>query len=173
MKNVISSVLLGCLLSLSVTSMAQENEAEVIKILDDLRTQWDTEAVKMETYEGLKQYCRNRPYRDNMILLLKQIHHYDSSLYDIVITKYQDKEDPEAKATLADIETLEIEYTTKSFMRFLRNECMEFNNIEMNKNSANYEAYKEELETELFKYVEGITRQIDVIDDHAHHLTGI
>ena len=163
--------LMAMLIGFCSPVFAQETQEEVFETIDALRVQWDTEAVNLETYEGLESYCRNRAYRDNTILLLNQIHHYDSSLYKIVTMKYAVDQDPEARATIDDIETLEVDYTTKSFMIFLREECMTFNDVERNKNMEGYEAYRKELEAELIKYVTSITKQIDIIDEHAHHLT--
>lgn len=144
-----------------------------MKIIDDLTLEWDEAAVNLETYEGLRQYCRDRSYRDNTILLLNTIHHYDSSLYKIVTDKYASNQDAEAKATLDDIQTLELDYATKRFLTFLRNECMTFNDNERNKNIEGYDEVVKEIENEMIEYVEAITRQIDTVDEHIHHLKGL
>lgn len=148
-------------------------EENIVQIIDELTLQWDTEAVNLETHDGFQNYCRNRAYRDNTILLLNKIHHYDTSLYFIVTEKFNKEEDLEARATLEDIETLEIDYTTSSFMTFLREECMKFNDLEMNKSSEDYEVQMNELEAELAKYIDAITRRIDLVDEHVHHLKGL
>lgn len=155
----------------SFCAFAQEEN--IVKIIDDLTLEWDEAAVKLETYEGLSQYCRDRAYRDNTIALLNQIHHYDSSLYNIVTEKYATSEDAEAKATLEDIEKLELNYATKRFLSFLRKECMSFNDNERNKNIDGYDEMVSEIESEMVTYVEAITLQIDIIDEHAHHLKGL
>lgn len=154
-----------------MTSYAQEED--IVKIIDDLTLEWDESAIKLETYEGLTKYCRDRSYRDNTILLLNQIHHYDSSLYKIVKEKFGTTGDEEAKATLDDIETLEMDYATKRFLSFLRKECMALNDNERNKNMSGYDEMVQELEAELIEYVEAITRQIDTVDEHVHHLKGL
>lgn len=149
---------------------AQESEKNIIEIIDDLTVQWDEEAKELETYNGLQKYCRDKAYRDNTVLLLNTIHHYDSSLYKIVTDKYANNQDPEAKATLDDIETLELDYATKRFLNFLRRECMTFNDNENNKNIEGYDEMVAEIEAEMVDYVEAITKQIDMVDEHVHHL---
>lgn len=148
-------------------------ESDIVQIIDELTLQWDEEAKELETYDGLRKYCRDRAYRDNTIQLLNQIHHYDSSLYTIVKKKFANNEDPEAKATLEDIETLELDYATKRFLNFLRRECMSFNDNENNKNIAGYDEMIKEIEAEMVDYVEAITKQIDTVDEHVHHLKGL
>lgn len=151
-------------------SFAQKSDGDIVEIIDDLTTQWDEEADELETYEGLQRYCRDRAYRDNTILLLNTIHHYDSTLYKAVTDKYAKNKDKEAKATLDDIEKLELDYATKRFLTFLRSECMSFNDNENNKNIDGYEEMVEEIEAEMVGYVDAITKQIDVVDEHVHHL---
>lgn len=161
-----------CFLFTCLTSVAQEEE-NIVEIIDELTLKWDTEALTLKTYKGLQAYCSTRPYRDKTIKLLDQIHHYDTLLYGIVSRKYQSSKDEEADATLKDIETLEVEYTTKNFKRFIHRECNGVNEIEQNFGRAGGEEYNREvkkLEKELAKYVESITNRIDIIDEHIHHL---
>lgn len=156
----------------TITSVQAQGE-DIVKIIDDLTIKWDEEAKTLETYDGLHRYCRDRAYRDNTIALLNSIHHYDSSLYSIVKEKYAANQDPEAKATIDDIEKLELDYATKRFLNFLRSECMSFNDNENNKNIAGYDEMIQEIELEMVDYVEAITKQIDLVDEHVHHLKGL
>lgn len=153
------------------TSVAQNSA--IIKTVDSLTQIWDREALILETYDGMNEYCRNGQHRRNTIKLVKIIHHYDSVLYSTVSNKYSSNQDPEAKATLDDIEKLEKEYTTQGFLDFIHSECSTFNEIESNYGSAKgkkYDKEVEKMEKELVKYVEAITQQIDIIDEHIHHL---
>ena len=105
--------------------------------------------------------------------MLDEIHHYDTLLYGIVTRKYNADKDKEAKATIDDIETLEVEYTTRAFKQFVHKECNTYNEIENNYGASKGEEYQTEvkaLEEELQKYVVSITRRIDIIDEHVHHL---
>ena len=168
MKKVILLLFIFC----STTILAQD-DSEVVKKVDDLRYSWDDEALKLETYKGLGEFCKNSSYRKQIIGMLDEIHHYDTLLYGIVTRKYENGKDDEAKATLDDIETLEADYTTKAFRKFIHQECNTFNEIENNLGRAKGPAYEKEvkkLENELKKYVAEITKQIDIIDEHVHHL---
>ena len=155
---------------ITVYNAAVAQDEDIVKIIDVLTIKWDEEAKDLETYEGLKKYCRDKAYRDNTIELLNTIHHYDSSLFKIVTDKYANSKDPEAKATLEDIETLELDYATRRFLNFLRRECMSLNDNENNKNLEGYDEIVLDIEDEMIQYVEDITRQIDLIDEHIHHL---
>ncbi len=170
------SLLILLFLCAALPMSAQDDRENIVQIIDDLTIQWDEGAEKLESYEGLRDYCRVKPYRDKTKKLLDQIHHYDTVLYLIVQEKYAVDSDPEAKATIDDIETLETDYTTKSFIIFLREECQEFNYVENNLGSAKGEEYEEEVRTieeELGKYIKAITKQVDTIDEHVHHLKGL
>ena len=94
-------------------------------------------------------------------------------MYGIVSTKYANSKDKEAEATLKDIVTVEADYTTKSFKEFLQEECEGFNEIEESTSRGSGSKYYKEvekLEKELSKYVLTITKRIDIIDEHIHHL---
>ncbi len=156
----------------SVSVMAQ-TDSEVAKTIDKLRYAWDDEAEKLETYEGLGNFCSESTYRKKIINMLDEIHHYDTLLYGIVTRKFNANQDAEAKATIEDIETLEVDYTTLSFKKFVHKECNTYNEIENNLGAAKGKEYEKEvkaLEEELIKYVDAITKRIDIIDEHVHHL---
>jgi hypothetical protein len=153
--------------------IASAQDENIVSIIDDLTVKWDKQAAQLETYTGLKYYCTADVYRDKTINLLDEIHHYDTLLYGIVSRKYANTKDREAEATLKDIITVEAEYTTKSFKEFLVKECEGFTEIEENysrKSGSKYYDKIEKLEKELSKYVVVITKRIDLIDEHIHHL---
>lgn len=165
--------LLTILCLFTFCAFSQEDEAGVVKAVDDLTIKWDNEAEMLQTYEGLGSFCGESQYRKKIIEMLDEIHHYDTLLYGIVTRKFTNNKDPEAKLTLDDIETLESDYTTKEFRRFIHQECNTYNDIERNLGSEKGKEYKEEvkaLEDELKKYVIEVTKQIDLIDEHVHHL---
>jgi len=166
---------LASLLFMSVifASIAQEDDQGVVATFDELTVDWDNEEIKLKTYEGLHDYCKVQSYRAKIIGLLKDIHHYDSALYEIVQAKYSSNNDSEAKATLNDIAKLESEYTTRAFLNFGHKECRTFNNIEQHYSNKEDKGFRKEvkaLEKELVKYVDMVTKQIDIIDEHIHHL---
>ena len=151
---------------------SSEDEKNIVAIIDDLTVKWDKQAEQMTKYIGLKYYCTAEVYRDKTTNLLDDIHHYDTLLYGIVTRKYANSKDKEAEATLKDIITVEADYTTKSFKEFLQKECDGFEAVEKLSKADGSKYYKEveKLEKELAKYVVIITKRIDLIDEHIHHL---
>ncbi|MEM9895843.1 MAG: hypothetical protein AAF789_05695 [Bacteroidota bacterium] len=148
-------------------------EKKVREKIDALRIEWDAEALKLGSYKGLGEFCSQSFYRKKVVTMLDEIHHYDTLLYGIVTRKFADSNDPEAKATIDDIITLEADYTTLSFKKFIHMECNTYNEVERNYGGEKGKAYDKEvgkLEKELVKYVDRITKRIDIIDEHVHHL---
>ncbi|MGL1888494.1 MAG: hypothetical protein OCD76_18400 [Reichenbachiella sp.] len=169
MKKSIIILFIACLASIAVK--AQTND--IVSLVDSLTIVWDKEAVVLETYEGMKEFCHSQPHRAKTVKLMKTIHHYDSVLFQTVTEKYKASGDEEAKATLKDIKKLEETYTTASFIKFLHHECNTVVMIEKNYGRTKGKEYQKEvksLEKELVKYVEEVTNQIDIIDEHIHHL---
>ena len=153
--------------------VSAQDEKNIVTIIDDLTAKWDKQAVDLQKYIGLRYYCTADVYRDKTIGLLDDIHHYDTLLYGIVTRKYEGTKDKEAEATLKDIVTVEAEYTTPNFKAFLKKECEGFTDIEENygkQDGSKYYKEVEKLEKELAKYVITITKRIDLIDEHIHHL---
>ena len=140
--------------------------------METLINTWDQEAKKLSTYEGLSNFCTNQAYRDETISTLKGIHHYDSILYDIIAKKARFGDNAEMKKTLKDIAKVESELSIRSFLVFLQEECNARKEIENNarKTGEDKDAEVYMLETELAKYVKHITKRIDTIRDHIHHL---
>ncbi|WP_456461966.1 hypothetical protein [Reichenbachiella sp.] len=171
MKKLTLTFLLFSLSTLSLT--AQKKVNDIIFIVDELRTTWDIEALKMEKYDGMREYCHSKPYRNKILDLLDQIHHYDTTLYYTVSDKYDVSSDPEAKETLADIMTLETVYTNPNFVAFLKKECEKVIHIEKNmakKDSGGFDKDISALEEELIEYIDAVTERVDLVDEHIHHL---
>lgn len=159
------------ILLVSMSSYAQDED--IVAIIDDLTIKWDKQAKSLEKYSGMKYYCTSETYRDKTIGLLDKIHHYDTVLYNIVSEKYEGVKDKEAASTLKDILTVETDYTTPNFKSFLGQECDRFKEIEEKYDKSSGSPYYKEvekLEKELAKYVINVTKRIDLIDEHVHHL---
>ncbi|MEO9966591.1 MAG: hypothetical protein ABJF11_12415 [Reichenbachiella sp.] len=151
----------------------EDSQKDIISIIDELRTKWDIEALKMESYTGMKEYCHSNPYRRGISQLLRKIHHYDTTLYFTVTDKYDTNEDAAAKETLDDILTLETKYTTPNFVAFLKEECKKVIHIEKNlakKDSGGFDKDIDALEEELTQYIDAVTERVDLVDEHIHHL---
>jgi len=155
-----------------IANICMAQDSEIVRIMDALRAEWDTKVQFLSSYDDLRNLCGNDSYRRDLVAVLNTIHHYDTTLYEAVMEKYTRTSDPVAKATLDDIEALEANYTTRSFMIFVRKECQEYKLTEngVSKEGTEYEANRKRIEMELIKYLPEITRQIDLIDEHAHHL---
>ncbi|MEM6831686.1 MAG: hypothetical protein AAF551_14340, partial [Bacteroidota bacterium] len=110
---------------------AQEDEKERLdERIDKVTYQWDLEADKLATYEGLLVVCTDKPYRMEIISLLNEIHHLDSVLYDVLVELSRVNTDKEIRKTIKEIEQFENEYDTKSFIHFMSKECKASKEIE-------------------------------------------
>ncbi len=158
------------LLTISFNLFGQDEK--VVLEMDKLRADWDAKAQNLTTYDDLKNLCKDRAFRRDLTKMLDNIHHYDSTIYVIAKTKYWNDFDMEAKAAMDDITALERDFTTKRFRHFVRQECRAYNHTEHNfgHKGEKYEAEKKRVQEALVKFVTTITKQIDMIDDHAHHL---
>ncbi|MEP0985261.1 hypothetical protein [Ekhidna sp.] len=146
--------------------------------VDQITYDWDLEADKLSTYAGLQQLCSDTEYRSKILMLLDQIHHYDTVLYGVLIKLSRTSTDKEVKKTLKDIKKFEEEYDTKSFVHFMNEECKAMREIEKDSeataNDVGINSYSGQvylLETELYKYVKHVTARVDKIRVHVHHLS--
>jgi len=159
-------------------SQAQEKQRLDEKI-DEITYKWDLEADKLTSYESLIHLCQDSEYRNNIFDLLHEINHYDTVLYDVISKLSRTSDDREIKKTLKEIKKLEAYFSPVDFVQFMKQECHEAGEIEKNvdktKNQVGYESYSSKaymLEVELYKYVKNITKRVDRIRKHVHHLSG-
>jgi hypothetical protein len=167
MKNIVASLLLLAALS------AFGQDEKIGQKIDELTKAWDAEAAKMSTYKGLSEFCQSEAYRSKIISNLKGIHHYDSVLYDRLTKKARFSNDSEIKKTIKDIEAFEKDYSIKSFLAYLKKECGVRSEIEKDKKKTGGEEYDSQvymLELELGKFVKQLTKRIDTLREHVHHL---
>lgn len=173
MKKVLLTIIMA---SLVILILAQENEPLEQKI-DNITYDWDLKAKDIDNYEGLSKFCVSADYRKEIVTLLKAIHHYDSVLYHRLSKMVRYSDNNEVEKTLKDIERFEEGYSIKEFIHFLHNECDRRKEIEHNadksKNDIGAESYDGQIylvETELDKFIKQVTRRIDNIRKHLHHL---
>ncbi|WP_424961055.1 hypothetical protein [Ekhidna sp.] len=171
------TIFFSAFLLFSICGLAQEEERLDEKI-DQITYDWDLEADKLSSYEGLQQLCTDETYRGKILNLLNEIHHYDSVLYDVLVKLSRTSDDKEIKKTLKDIKKFEEQYDTQSFITFMGEECKAMREIEKEAeetaNDVGYNSYDGQvylLETELFKYVKHVTSRVDKIRLHVHHLS--
>ncbi len=157
---------------LSLTAQAQESP-NIVKVIDALTVQWDETAIALKDYQGIQNFCTSESNKNMTIKLLDQIHQWDTTLYFTVQSKYEGTQDPEAEATLADIEKLETEYSTQNFKAFILNECTMLKEIDDSFDKKTVKQHEKDIkkfEKELVRYLNSITYRIDIIDEHIHHL---
>ena len=171
-------VIPAVLLLISVVSFGQETNKRLDESIDEVTYNWDLEADKLATYDGLLFVCANEEYRTRILSMLNEIHHLDSVLYDVLTRMSRTSSDKEIKKTIKDIEKFESEYGTRQFISFMSEECKAAREIERNaddtRNEVAQNSYSGQvylLETELYKYVNQITKRVDKIRLHVHHLS--
>ncbi|WP_436516271.1 hypothetical protein [Ekhidna sp. To15] len=173
------SILVSALMIVSVSLLAQEeDEKRLDEKIDEITYDWDLEADKLSSYEGLQELCTDEDYRTRILTLLDDIHHYDTVLYNVLTKLSRTSDDKEIKKTLKDIKKFESEYDSKSFIHFMNEECKVMLEIEKKSeetaNDVGINSYSGQvylLETELFKYVKHVTARVDKIRLHVHHLS--
>jgi len=160
----------------AVEARQAQNES-LVNTFDDLTNRWYLVSSEMKTYDGLKKYCNDPSYREDIMNVLAEIHHYDSLLYERVSLKARFDSGHEIKKVLHQIEQFEEKYSAASFSSTLRLECSEQRQVERHASetrndigSASYDNQVVVLEAHLNKYVNHITRLMDHIKEHLHHL---
>jgi len=164
------------LLSLSV--FAQENKETLGKKIDEITFNWDLESINLNSYEGLQKFCNEKEYRYEVIGLIKEIHHYDSVLYRrLKKANRLGGAKKDVKKAIKEIEKFEKDFSAKKFIAFLREECINTKDIEKHaderKNDLASESYDGQIlivENLLNKYIKHITKRVDHVREHVHHL---
>lgn len=167
----------SCLFILFLVASSQNRDETLGKIIDDLTYGWDLEADNLDDYDGMLKFCRNADYRNEVLTMLEDIHHYDSVLLEKLQRASRFSKDKAVKKALKDISKFEEEYSMKEFIEFLVDECKGIEEIEKNRDDLedeitieSYDGKRYVIETELSKYIHHITRRVDVIREHVHHL---
>lgn len=172
MKKILISSLF---ISLSVYSFSQSETLG--QKIDQVTFDWDIKSVELNSYEGLSQFCIEKEYRGELIQLLNDIHHYDSVLYNRLLKASRISNDKAIDKAIKDIEKFEEDYSMRKFIHFLHEECKARNDIEKHakdlKSEIGSESYSGQIyiiEIELNKYIKHITKRVDLVRKHAHHL---
>ncbi len=173
MLSKLTKISLGVIiLCMAFTSNAQRKYS-IVKVIDDLRYNWDETAIALKDYHGIQEFCTSKEEKEMTLKLLDDIHHWDTTLYYVVKEKFEKTQDKEAEATLRDIETLETDFTTLKFKEFIQEECGQIKVIRDDFDEVTIKQYEKAIkkfEKELVTYINIITERIDIIDEHVHHL---
>ncbi|MEM9324580.1 MAG: hypothetical protein AAGA85_02950 [Bacteroidota bacterium] len=147
--------------------------------IEDITTRWDEEAELLSTYEGLRTFCEDDQFRYAMIQTLRDIHKYDSILYGKLLDAQRyGYGNHRVDKTIKEIEKFEKKYTMKGFLIFLYQDCKASKSLEKNADDLrkdhgdgwSYDNQVYVLEVELGRYVHHITKRVDQIREHIHHL---
>jgi len=161
----------------SFLSIGQTKE-EIEKKFDQIAEHWNLLSAELDNYEGLSAYCTSNEYRMEVLVVLHEIHHFDSLIMDKVNApdfKHENKR--EERKTLDNIAEFESEYSLKNFVKKLSQECEDRKDIEKHKkvtmNEIGYDSYggqKLVVELDLYKFIHHVTKRLDHIETHLHRL---
>lgn len=176
-RNTMKNYLMAFLLVASTSSIVSAQEETLGKKIDELTYAWDLESVTLNNYEGLSNFCDDKEYRLELVNLLNDIHHYDSVLYSRLLKASRISDDRAIDKAIKDIEKFEKGYSMRKFIHFLHEECKDRSEVEKNsenlKSEIGSESYSGQIyiiEIELNKYIKHITKRVDHIREHVHHL---
>lgn len=159
------------------TSIENDTTENIISKFDEISYRWDQVSTELEQYEGLSEFCIEQNYRNEVIKLLKEVHHFDSLIYFKLKDISLSDNSAELKKTIKQIEELESAFSIKEFSRFLNQECIDRKKIERERKDlkANigqdgYDGQQQLLENKLYRYIHNVTYLVDHIRKHVHHL---
>jgi len=151
--------------------------ARLESIFDNISYRWDILAENLEQYSGLSSYCLQKDFREEVITVLEDIHHFDSLIYKRLKVIASRKHNGEINKTVRQIEELESEFGIKSFTSFLLDECKERKSVEKSRKDyvgdygqSSYDGQKKLIENSLHRYVHHVTHLVDHVRKHIHHL---
>ncbi|MDA1121343.1 MAG: hypothetical protein O2887_12780 [Bacteroidetes bacterium] len=170
--------LLTSFLSIGQTKdMSQTKEAIEAKF-DQIAAHWNLLSAELDNYEGLSAYCTSNEYRMEVLVVLNEIHHFDSLIMDKVkAPNFKHENQREERKTLQNIAEFESEYSLKNFVEKLSQECEDRKDIEKHKKetineigSDSYGGQKLVVELDLYKFIHHVTKRLDHIETHLHRL---
>lgn len=173
----IPALILTLLSLISTSVFAQSDTLTIEERFQLIDEQWHGLEPTLDNYSGFRTYCTNSEYRNTVINVMKTIHHYDTTILQKLNDPTYVVDRKERKATLRKIEKFETKYSTKAFLQRLNRECHEWKEIEHDRDATkndfadnSYDGQKLILEVELSKYAKQVTKIIDHINNHIHHL---
>lgn len=164
-------ILLAGFVLLSMGSKAQISEA--IDHLDSLTEEWESISADLADYDRLSLYCDYSKYKKKAVAVLQEIHHYDTTLIDILYETHVDNK------TMHQIEHFEHDLTIDNFIGHLKHECVDRQQVEKRRRKIgtnkdfgeeSYSAERYVVETEIVRYIHRVNRKIEHLKDNVHHL---
>lgn len=171
-------LLLLIFFTFNLTAYGQEEYDINLAIeFDMVDADWHALAKTMNNYEGFQEYCENPQFKKQVEEALLNIHYLDSLILNKLTDYTYIMDEKERASSLKEISKFETKYSVKRFTKTLKEECHERHNIEHNKKKTkkefginSYDGQKLVLEVELQSYINHITKLVDHIDRHAHHI---
>lgn len=140
---------------------------------------WESVADEITTYTGLRKYCYNADFQQDVDHVLLQIHRYDSLLYSVIIQQSGSLNNRKVKKALKYVEDFEERYKAYHLAGHLNEECASQQVMERNyqktKHNTGIHSYDNQVivtEAYLRKYVKNISRLMRYIDKHLYLLDG-
>lgn len=178
MRTALKIAILFTLFSTPFLSFAQSDKESLEKEFDEIAKEWHGLSKVIDNYEGLAEYCSDNGFKDQVVVSIRKIHHFDSLIMDkLQEPNFIHDNAREEKKTLQSIEEFESEYRLPSFISHLQSECQARHDIEKDrKNTANEigsESYSGQVylvELELYKYIHHIDKRLEHIEKHLHKI---
>ncbi|MEQ9425692.1 MAG: hypothetical protein RJQ09_14810 [Cyclobacteriaceae bacterium] len=174
----VALILCITLFSSSIPSYSQSETDNLEARFDEVAGKWHNVAKELDNYRGLTTYCTTPEYKEEVLNLLAEIHHFDSLIMDkFQEPSYVHKNRKEERKTLQSIEEFEGEYSLPNFVNRLDYECKERHEVEKDRKktaneigSESYSGQKLLVELELYKYIHHVDNRLDHIEKHLHNL---
>lgn len=154
-----------------------DSSVNIIERFDKISYQWDILAKELVQYSGLSNYCLETSYKNNVLILLEEIHHIDSLVYQELQALAIDQNNHEIRKTIKQVEELESAYGLREFADFLSAECQERKKIEKSRNDLkanlgqeSYDGQQQLIESIMNRYINHVTYLVDHIRKHLHEL---
>jgi hypothetical protein len=170
-------IVVSSILTNVIVLQADAQDESLGEMVDRVTYAWDTESIDLETYSGLTKFCQDVSYRSSIIELMNEIHHLDSMLYEKAKLAQSRSSDKEIAKLIKEIENFEAKFSPRNFIHFLKEECDSEKELEKNREdlttamgeeSADAQIYV--IEVELHRYIKHLTKKVDHIRNHVHHL---
>lgn len=149
------------------------------KKFSELFQKWESVAEEIATYTGLRKYCYNADFQQDVDHVLLQIHRYDSLLYSVISEQSGSLTNRKVEKALKNIEDFEERYKAYHLASHLNEECASQQAMERNyrktKHNTGIHSYDNQVivtEAYLRKYVKNISRLMRYIDKNLYLLNG-
>lgn len=138
--------------------------------------QWKDEMHKLTEYHGLRSFCEEANYRNEVFALLHEIHAYHDELERVLKDPISAHSNRVARRLIRHLDHLEKHYNVHAFKLFFREQCGLQKKIEdkakhysagFGVHSYGGKIYAQEVD--MYRYINKLTRKISRIRRHVAH----